>query len=54
MDFVPIEGYITDSLNVAIGNSGLNSRRGFALTILGQRYDLIIIANASLESGGDF
>ena len=31
-----------------------NSLRGFVLTILGQRYDLLITANASLESGGDF
>jgi hypothetical protein len=54
MDFVPIEGYITDTLNVAIGNSVLNSQRGCALTILGQSYDRIITANASLESEGDF
>lgn len=54
-DFVPIEPYVTDYLTINIGNLiFLPHLDTFQLTILGQRYDLIITANASLDLGTDF
>ena len=52
-DFVPITGYPTSTINVAIGERSFCELEVKADHV-GQRYDIIVTANASFEHGTNF
>lgn len=53
-DFVPINPYVTDTLNIAIGTWYSAHCLSFLKLCIGQRYDIIVTANATFEHGTNF